>query len=319
MDPTHPQYPGDGNEFKDAILNIYKRIDEAVGKVVEAAGEGVNIFLVSDHGAGALHKTVNINIHLMRKGFLYMNKGFKTRRKMAFFKLGLTPTKVYGMLRRLHLLGIVARSSREEQYKALHTRFLSFDDVDWERTKAFSRGHVGQIFITAKGKEYEKVRDEVAKALYELVDPETKERAVTKVLKKEEVYGGRFMDQAPDLFLVFKDYKYVSYPLFASSMSVFTPQIEGRSGHHKQHGIFYAVGPDIKKGGRVGGARLIDIAPVVLHTFGLPIPGDMDGRVLRDIYAEGSEPFKREPEIAAEEERGKVDSTISRLKLSGKI
>jgi len=32
--------------------------------------------------------------------------------------------------------------------------------------------------------------------------------------------------------------------------------------------------------------NLIDIAPTVLHLLGLPVPADMDGRVLEEIFPE---------------------------------
>jgi hypothetical protein len=58
------------------------------------------------------------------------------------------------------------------------------------------------------------------------------------------------------------------------------------SGEHKGNGIFLAYGRGIKKGARVEKARIIDIAPTVLYTFGEKIPADMDGRVLEDIFTE---------------------------------
>ena len=44
---------------------------------------------------------------------------------------------------------------------------------------------------------------------------------------------------------------------------------------HDQKGIFLAYGKRIKKDQRVD-ARIYDIAPTILHLFGLPIPNDMD-------------------------------------------
>lgn len=49
-------------------------------------------------------------------------------------------------------------------------------------------------------------------------------------------------------------------------------------------GIFIAYGPDIKKDNINVKVRLIDITPTILYLFGIPIPKDMDGRVLREIF-----------------------------------
>jgi predicted AlkP superfamily phosphohydrolase/phosphomutase/tetratricopeptide (TPR) repeat protein len=53
---------------------------------------------------------------------------------------------------------------------------------------------------------------------------------------------------------------------------------------HRQFGIFVASGPNIKKNQKVFGMGLIDVAPTILHHFGLPIGKDMDGKVILDIF-----------------------------------
>ena len=62
-------------------------------------------------------------------------------------------------------------------------------------------------------------------------------------------------------------------------------------------GIFIAYGPNIRTGKEIDGVQIIDIAPTVLHLLGLPVPGDMDGRVVMEIFREGSDPFKRKPVV----------------------
>ena len=59
---------------------------------------------------------------------------------------------------------------------------------------------------------------------------------------------------------------------------------------HRQFGIFVAAGPNIKKNEKVFGLGLIDVAPTILHMFGLPIGKDMDGKVALDIFEQPEEP-----------------------------
>ena len=40
------------------------------------------------------------------------------------------------------------------------------------------------------------------------------------------------------------------------------------------------MGPEIKSGLKLDNAKIIDVAPTVLHLFGLPVPSYMDGRPL---------------------------------------
>ena len=53
---------------------------------------------------------------------------------------------------------------------------------------------------------------------------------------------------------------------------------------HRQFGIFAATGPQIKKGKKIAGLNLFDIAPTILHHFNLPVGKDMDGKVIQEMY-----------------------------------
>ncbi|WP_203294207.1 alkaline phosphatase family protein [Luteirhabdus pelagi] len=59
---------------------------------------------------------------------------------------------------------------------------------------------------------------------------------------------------------------------------------------HRQFGMFVAAGPNIKKNQKIFGMGLIDVAPTILHHYGLPIGKDMDGKVILDIFKEPGEP-----------------------------
>jgi hypothetical protein len=52
------------------------------------------------------------------------------------------------------------------------------------------------------------------------------------------------------------------------------------------HGIMLGRGPELRSGARIEGARIIDYAPTILHSFGVEVPIDMDGRVLEEIFTE---------------------------------
>jgi hypothetical protein len=45
-------------------------------------------------------------------------------------------------------------------------------------------------------------------------------------------------------------------------------------------------GPELRRGAQIEGARIIDYAPTILHSFGVEIPSDMDGRVLEEIFTD---------------------------------
>ena len=53
---------------------------------------------------------------------------------------------------------------------------------------------------------------------------------------------------------------------------------------HREFGIFVASGPGIKKGEKVFGLSLLDVAPTILHYMGLPVGKDMSGNVIVDAF-----------------------------------
>src|SRR2546430_13748666 len=55
-------------------------------------------------------------------------------------------------------------------------------------------------------------------------------------------------------------------------------------GTHRLHGIVIARGPAFKSGAEIANARLIDIAPTLLHLLDVPVPEDMDGKVLTSDF-----------------------------------
>ena len=65
----------------------------------------------------------------------------------------------------------------------------------------------------------------------------------------------------------------------------FTPQVPaGITVWHRPQGVIAAAGPGFRRSDPVYGARLLDVAPTVLHWFGLPVGADMEGRVLEEAF-----------------------------------
>lgn len=62
-------------------------------------------------------------------------------------------------------------------------------------------------------------------------------------------------------------------------------------------GLFIAMGPGIRRGAHVFGQQMsvFDIAPTILHIYGVAIPVQMRGRVLTEIFEEAD---RRQPSVA---------------------
>ncbi len=295
MDPTHPRHEP-ASPFKYSIRRIYRRVDAAIGQLLAQVGDDTTVIVMSDHGFGPLHGIVNLNMLLWRAGLLHFKRSLVARLRAGLFRRGVTPARAYEWLTRLNLQNVVSRVSKATR-NAVFNRFLSFDDVDWTRTVAYSLGHMGQIYVNLKGREphgivsrgaeYERVCDEVIDALRTLTTPDGRPM-LEQVVRKAELPPGQHADEGPDLHVVLDGYRYISCPLFATDGNVVSRQIRGDSGCHRRHGVFVARGPDFCSGARVAGARIVDLAPTVLHLMGCPIPDDMDGHVLTEALCSAS-------------------------------
>jgi predicted AlkP superfamily phosphohydrolase/phosphomutase len=293
VDPTHPRYdPQATQRYGDSLLSLYQKADAILARLWEQMGSDDVLLVMSDHGFGPLHGTVNLNNFLLQRGFLHLKRDVATRLRYTLFRHGLTPSAAYALLVKLGLQDVVLRVSKRAR-NAVVGRFLSFSAVDWSRTQAYAMGHVGQVFINLRGrepqgcvapKEYEAVRQRVADALRELKHPQSGCPLVDEIIFKEQVYEGPFAEQGADLLPIMDGFRYIAFPLFASNAQLVTAQVRGDSGCHRLHGILLASGPAVRQGIQLDGARIIDLAPTILYRMGLPVPDDMDGRVLTEMF-----------------------------------
>ncbi len=76
------------------------------------------------------------------------------------------------------------------------------------------------------------------------------------------------------VFLVVSDHGHVATPVHSLD-----------SQHrHGPPGVFLAWGGPVKAGVRIEGAHAFDVFPTVLHLLGMPVPADVPGRVLTEIF-----------------------------------
>ena len=88
---------------------------------------------------------------------------------------------------------------------------------------------------------------------------------------------------APDLTVVLTDWRYRTIGLHDFTTNRVISPAFGPTGDHRLEGILIASGPAFRPGAEPRDASLLDIAPTVLHLLGVPVPDDMDGRVLTEL------------------------------------
>nr|MDO8083040.1 alkaline phosphatase family protein [Candidatus Freyarchaeota archaeon] len=281
--------------FGGVIEKIWKLIDAEIGKLLDQLEEDTNIIVMSDHGFVGLKATFSLNRWLWEKGYL----------NLSIFNIILTNLWLYNkktsqIIRQLGLDKLVRRLIPKEKLMSLQQRILPPEvpspylirQVDWSTTKAILVGECG-VFLNPEldPKEYETLRTQLIKEIKMIKDPKTGQNLVTDVKRKEELYNGEHLEFAPDLVVIPNEGYRISDSLLRS---IWDYSKNVWSAYHKLQGIFIAHGPDIKEGCNVKDAKIYDLAPTILYTFHVPIPKDIDGRVLTEIFREGSELTKKE-------------------------
>ncbi len=298
IDRTHPFFNAKEYEaHRQRIEEFWRAVDTTLGTLFDAVGEETTIFMASDHGFGPIKKFLCFNVWLLNEGLLVLKRDAMTRFKKALFRLGLTPDFGYRTAMKLglaHLRLSVGVTNRSQLMKLANQLMLSLEDVDWSRTTAFSKGNYGQIFINLKGREkfgivepgaeYEQVMETISEKLRSLQDPDTGEALIGPIWRREDLYTGPRTEESPDLQFLPSDMTNKPLGTLDMTSNKFITPVYGNSGDHRMHGIFIAGGPQVRKGIQVQNARIIDYAPTILHTFGVEVPAEMDGRVLEEIF-----------------------------------
>ncbi|NLF13586.1 MAG: hypothetical protein GX597_17530, partial [Anaerolineaceae bacterium] len=330
LDESHPQHdPEERQRLGNVILDYYKAVDARIGRLLEALDDDVVILVMSDHGFGPVYRFLNLNTWLLNEGLLRLKRNPRTWFRSLLFRLGVNYASVANWILRLGLGRQAVATGRARREEFQRRFFLSLDDVDWSRSRVYSMGNFGQLYvnlrgrepggIVAPGEEYEELLADLTLRLEAMTDPDTGEPVIEQVFRRAELFEGPYAEQAPDLMFLTRDMNYKAMGLSDfSSPRVFDP-VYGTTGHHRMNGVMIWQGDGIvQEGVQVEGASIHDLAPTILHIMGLPVPSSMDGRVLTEIFTpefrqqravEHSEPDEssrreEEPAYSDEEEAG---------------
>jgi predicted AlkP superfamily phosphohydrolase/phosphomutase len=239
--------------MRGLCLKYFRQLDGFIRDLVTAAGSDVQVFLASDHGFTSTYEIVRINAYLHKKGYLHWKKMPHTEE--------------------------AARRERS-----------MFANLDWDRTTAYCRTPSsnginirvaripGQAGIAPR--DYESFRDGLIRDLEDFTDPDTNEPVIARISRREEVFAGPAMEDAPDLLLTLRDFGFMS-------IKDKDPLVEKRrdiAGTHHPEGVFFAFGPGIKQGEMIESRSICDAGAVLLYSLGLEVPSDFEGIVPEEIF-----------------------------------
>lgn len=300
-DPDYPNVPKKVREkFRDSVFRNYKLADDQIAKFLEIYGDITNLFIISDHGFGRQpFNYFNVNLWLRNHGWLAVERSKALARE--------TLRKIYYGLALLFTPKERKKSFFLEKLKSMAPMMGGGNSAGggsgsvfaWEKTRAFDYPlayPTGGIMINVKGRqpkgivdagqEYDELVNTIIQELLEYRDHNTGGRVVERALKRDELYQGPYVHNFPDIVYVLNPNYESGKELFGGEItSVPALRLSKKSGLHRMNGIFIAYGPGIKAC-HIQGAKIIDVAPTILYCGGLPIPDNMDGVILTDIFKE---------------------------------
>lgn len=234
--------------MRELSLTYFRQLDGFIEKLVTAAGPDVQVFFASDHGFTASTEIVRINAYLAQKGYVHWKElpdGEAGKRRDASYFAFLDWAKTTAYCRTPSCNGITIRVARNP----------------------------GETGIDPG--EYTTFRAKLIKDLEDFKDAQTGERIIAEIHKREDVFPGSAMAEAPDLLLVLRDFGFVS-------VKNKLPVVEKRAypiGTHHPDGVFIGYGPGIESGKLLGRRHITDVSATLLYSLGLPVPADFEGVV----------------------------------------
>jgi len=251
---------------RELCINYFRQLDGFIREIVMAAGQA-RIIVCSDHGFCGTKTVFFANTWLAERGYLCW-KGAP---------------------------GTAAARIANDRIST------QADAIDFDRTSAFALNPSSNgIYIRrseCRGSpgippdQYDSFCRRLVSELNTVVDPHSGKPFFRQVLTREVAFPGPHAERAPDITLVMNDYGFLSV---LNSEKVFCDREEQWGTHHPQ-GIFIAGGPGIASLGRMPRLQIVDVAPILLRSLGLPPEPEMEGRCPPALFDDGVAPLAQRP------------------------
>jgi predicted AlkP superfamily phosphohydrolase/phosphomutase len=229
------EYEGEDPKYAPQFLAFYRKIDHFLGEVEKRVDQESEFIVLSDHGFCSIKKEVFTNYWLEKEGYLKFNK-----EKPSNLKDMSPETRVYSLIPGRFFVNLKGRE---------------------------------QFGVVEPGVEYEKLRDELVEKLPTMTDPETGEKIIRNVYKREEIYSGPCFEQAADVIADPHD----GYDLKANlnqGQLALKGSLEGM--HTYDDASLYIRSREIKG----DSLWVADLMPTILSLLDVRIPEHVDGKVV---------------------------------------
>ncbi|MBN1764435.1 MAG: alkaline phosphatase family protein [Sedimentisphaerales bacterium] len=323
MDETHPLYDSEKCTF---IFNqFYGHLDSCVEQVRRAFagknGDDFLTFIISDHGFQKHQRKFSLDNWLFQNRYVFYQAGEPTFKKPLLVrtakKLGIGK-----ILRHVMPKKTIAKIEVNVGLKEEH--------FDFDRSRVFAHWSCGEgfVFLLEKNEaDRQATARELTTQLLRIKDPQNGGLVIEKVLRREDIYRGRYYDRMPDLLVIPQPGYSIAggYKPHGPLWLDVDMQHDIHIGKHHPDGIFVAAGPEVINQENMK-AEIIDIMPTILYYLNLPIRADSDGRVLQNIFSENfnqqcqiktyslnRDDHEDSPEVYSQEDKQKIADRLKDL------
>ncbi|MBA2449301.1 MAG: alkaline phosphatase family protein [Chloroflexi bacterium] len=275
-----------------AIRDVYRAIDQLLGRLLALLSPDANVFLVASTGMADHYPTTGLI-----EAFCH-RLGYQASPRSGRPSPGGPASNPLAAIRRTvpeaWRLALSRHFPRAIRERLLADQFRGA--TDWRRTTAFAIPSLYSSFlrVNLRGREpegtveagpaYEALLDRLESDLRRLVDPETGQPAVQQIGRSARLFGDGPPQSLPDLFVTWKPAPYwmrrLAYP--NAELTQRKPE-HLRGSDHTQHGFVAAAGPSVQRRGPIGEVSPLDLAPTFLRLLGEPLPLGMTGRPIEGL------------------------------------
>ncbi len=249
LDPAH--LPTEPDEWEQRVVarchDYFRMVDEYLGRALEIVGPWGRLFVVSDHGFTASQEIFYVNRWLHDQGWLTWR-------------------------------GDVPEDDAEACQTDRPAADANLVDLEASRAYALTPSSNG-IWIDVAADEFESFRAELESGLRNVVAADG-QPVVTDIKRREETFPGAFSEQFPHLTLTLRDHSFISV---LNGRAAVAPRSAPVGTHHPV-GILLGRGVGLRTGTAEDSYNLLDIAPLALHSLGLPIPAELEGEFPAALY-----------------------------------
>ena len=287
----------------NSLLAVYRRLDEAITRLLAHGDERTQVYVISDHGMGPhTQASYHLAAWLEEKGLMVRKGGADRRATVIAGGRRAARSLLPLALREKIKAGVGAE--RMQKIQAIEKDSF-YSSIDWSRSVAYAEPGRHVINIHLEGRniagivpstDYDSVCSRISEELSAWNDPRGVP-AVASVVRRDEAYSGPFVERASDLYVQWNPAARFGDP---------PAEVQARGfwwrGDHRSEGILICKGPGIRNAAPLNAPIVYDLVPTVMYLAGVPVPADLDGRVMEEMCEDefrAAHPLRRDSEEAA--------------------